>query len=181
MATQRTYYESVPMHWSALLFLGVFDLAVTATGIWILAAGRWSGLIALLTGAFLATLFLIFARLQIRVYAAGLAARFGTFGPRITHADIVTATPLRYPFGVYLGWGIRYGTRRRRAYSVPFLWGGVELELRDGRWIYLSSRRPAELAEAVGAWQLTGSGAPPPGPPPSLRPSHGLDHLTSCR
>ncbi len=147
------------MHWPALLFLGVFDLAVIATGTWMLTAGRWGGLIALLTGTFLAMLFLIFWRLQIRVDASGLRAWFGPFGPRLTHADVVRATPLRYPLGVYLGWGIRFGTRRRRAYSVPFRSRGVELELRDGRRIYLSSRRPNELAEALGSWRPASSDA----------------------
>ena len=130
------------------------DVAAIAAAFWMLASGRWVGFIGLAFGAFaLTATLLVFRRLQIRVDASGVAARFGRFGPNLAHADIARVTPLRYPLRVYLGWGIRGGIGGRRwAYTSAFCMDGVEFELRDGQALLLLEPPAARANRRRGTW-----------------------------
>ncbi len=154
LSTPRNFCEILPLNRVALLVWVVLDLGAIAAAIWMLTSDRWGGFIGLTFGAFaLTATLLVFRRLQVRVDAGGVAARFGPFDPTLAHADIARATPMRYPLRVYLGWGIRGGIGGRRwAYTSAFCTDGVELERRNGQRYYFSSRRPRELADAVEAW-----------------------------
>ena len=105
LSAPRNYCESLPLNRATLLAWVVLDLAAIAAAFWMLASGRWGGFIGLAFGAFaLTATLLVFRRLQVRVDASGVAARFGRFGPNLAHADIARVTPMRYPRRVYLGW-----------------------------------------------------------------------------
>lgn len=65
--------------------------------------------------------------------------------------EIAAVEPLAYrPLREFGGWGVRWGSQNRRAFTVS---GdrGVELTLRDGRRVVLGSSRPDELAADVAA------------------------------
>ena len=154
LSTPRNFCETLPLNRAALVVWVAGDVAAIAAAFWMLASGKWGGFIGLTFGAFAVTAtLLVFRRLQVRVDASGVAARFGRFGPNLAHADIARVTPLRYPLRVYLGWGSRGGIGGRRwAYTSAFCMDGVEFELRDGQRFYFSSRRPRELTDAAEAW-----------------------------
>jgi hypothetical protein len=64
----------------------------------------------------------------------------------IGSVQAVTYRPLR-EFG---GWGIRWGWKGSRAYSIAGN-RGVELELREGKLIVVGSETPEALATAIGS------------------------------
>ncbi|HYC19702.1 MAG TPA: DUF6141 family protein [Candidatus Bathyarchaeia archaeon] len=82
----------------------------------------------------------------------GVSLRFFPLYSRtIPLGDIVTYEALQYhPVLEYGGWGIRFGTHRRRAYTVSGN-RGVELELTTGAKLLVGSRRPDELVSAIRA------------------------------
>ena len=69
---------------------------------------------------------------------------------RVPRSSIARAEAVRYrPLRDYLGWGIRWMPGRGWAYTVQGE-RGVRVHLRDGRSFLLGSRRPDELATALG-------------------------------
>ncbi|MGZ7167683.1 MAG: hypothetical protein ACXVIP_04695, partial [Halobacteriota archaeon] len=73
------------------------------------------------------------------------------FSRTIPLSDIVTYEARQYrPVLEYGGWGIRFGTRRKRAYTMSGN-RGVELELIDGTRLLMGSQRPDELVSAIRA------------------------------
>ncbi len=90
-----------------------------------------------------------FASLRIRVDADGIEARYGPFRHRTRPAEVTSVEVERYPWRVYAGWGIRYRTGGRRAWSVPFIPAGVAIATADGKRYHLSSREPERLRSAI--------------------------------
>ena len=90
-------------------------------------------------------------RLVITVDDDALAfAVFPFLRRRVPRARIAGAEPVRYhPLRDYLGWGIKWMPGRGWAFSVQ---GdrGVRVHLTSGRSFLLGSRRPDELAAALG-------------------------------
>ena len=104
---------------------------------------------AVLTGAVVLAIDQWFMVLLVTADHDGLEARFGPFHTRLDARDLFSATDAPYRWTQYGGWGIR-GLGKRRAWSVPFLRTGVEFVMHDGRHVYVSSRTPRALVEAVG-------------------------------
>jgi hypothetical protein len=96
---------------------------------------------------------LLGAKLIVEVREDGLFVRFRPFHLRprqIPLAQVVGHRALKYrPIREYGGWGLRYGSGGR-AYNVS---GdrGVRIDFADGKHLLLGSRRPDELAAAIGA------------------------------
>ena len=107
-------------------------------------------LVWLLMGVGFPALFLS-ARLVVEVRDDGLHYRYYPFHRRfhrIGVEEIEEAEARTYrPVLEYGGWGIRYG-RRGKAYNVSGN-RGVQLKLRDGRWILFGSQRAEEFASAL--------------------------------
>lgn len=108
-----------------------------------------SGLVLLGLGPLLFWLSLTFNHLKVRVTDDGVRFQFGPLGKSINTSEIVAVEVERYGWLSYGGWGIRFSTRGRRAYSVPGHPRGVALQLRDGIRYHISSGNPQALASAV--------------------------------
>jgi hypothetical protein len=64
-------------------------------------------------------------------------------------SDIVSYEIRLYrPLVEFGGWGIRFGSQRKRAYTMSSN-RGVELQLTDGTRLLIGSQRPEELASAI--------------------------------
>ena len=93
-----------------------------------------------------------FRKLVVWVDSTHVAFGYGKFRKRFHQDQIRTVKSTPYSFVKYGGSGIRYARGGHRAWSVPFLHTGVELELEENgkdRTYYISSRRPAELELAI--------------------------------
>lgn len=104
---------------------------------------------AVLTGALVLALDRWFMVLVVTADRSGVEARFGPFHTRLDAGEIASAADVPYRWMRYGGWGIR-GLGSRRAWTVPFLRTGVEFTTHDGRQVYVSSRAPHALIEALG-------------------------------
>ncbi|MGZ4904580.1 MAG: DUF6141 family protein [Halobacteriota archaeon] len=91
-------------------------------------------------------------KLTTDVRSDGVHLRFFPLYSRvIPPSDIVTYEARQYhPVLEYGGWGIRFGTRRKRAYTMSGN-RGVELEFTDGTRLLIGSQRPDKLASAIRA------------------------------
>jgi len=91
-------------------------------------------------------------RLVTEVSPSGVRIALEPFSRRhIAPAEIDGCRVVRYrPLRDFGGWGARWASGGRRAYSTGGR-TGVEVDLRDGTQVVLGSRRPEELAEAIGA------------------------------
>lgn len=144
------YAESVPSSRWTLLTVALAAAATAIAGLLSLVAGeRLGGALLLLAGAVLGAVVLVFGRLAIRVDAGELRFGFGPLGVRLPAARIEAVEVERYRWLPYGGWGIRFATAGRRAWSVPFQGQGVSVRTVEGTRYHLSSRRPRELAAAV--------------------------------
>ncbi len=130
--------------WTVLTASALFAIAGN------LAGDAWIGLLAAL---FTLTLIILvdrwFMTMQVTVDQEAVTARFGPFATRLAHPRIVSVEAQDYRWITYGGWGIRWGTQRRRAWSVPFLNRGVMLALTDGTRYFISSRSPEDLRSSI--------------------------------
>ena len=108
-------------------------------------------LIVVLCGVLIPVGFL-FARLEVRVSAAGLRLRYVPFRNRwIDASTIVDWEVVDYrPIREWGGWGIRYGFRRGWAYTA-YGARGVQLTLVGGKRLLVGSQRPEALAAGLTA------------------------------
>jgi hypothetical protein len=144
------YAESVPSSRWTLVAVALAAAVTTLAGLLSLIAGeRFGAVMLLLAGAVLGAVVLVFGRLAIRVDADELRFSFGPLGVRLPAARIEAVEVERYRWLPYGGWGIRFATAGRRAWSVPFQGQGVSVRTVEGTRYHLSSRRPGELAAAV--------------------------------
>ncbi len=107
------------------------------------------GLVLLGLGPLLFWLSLTFNHLKVRVTDDGVRFQFGPLGKSLNASEIDAVEVEPYGWLSYGGWGIRFSTRGRRAYSVPGHPRGVALQLRDGTCYHISSGNPEALASAV--------------------------------
>ena len=94
----------------------------------------------------------VFGTLRIRVAAAELRVRFGPLGPTLRAAEIVRARVEPHRWLAYGEWGARLEWQDgcwSNAYLAPFVRSGV-IDTRGGRRCHVTSRRPTDLAQAVG-------------------------------
>ncbi|MBI4337695.1 MAG: DUF3093 family protein [Chloroflexi bacterium] len=152
------YHERVPNPWwlRALLYGGILADVVAIVAAALdggLGDAAWAfypamGLALLVVGA---TAF-NFSYLDIRVTEAELRFGFGWFGKRIPLHAIAEMQVARYEWMQYGGWGIRFRTKGRRAWSVPGVPEGVVVTAErngKGRHYFVSSQRPHLLREAL--------------------------------
>ena len=99
--------------------------------------------------AILSPLALAAWRLEIRLESARLVVRLHPFPRReVALSSIVSSEPRTYhPFREFLGWGWRIGPSGR-ALTVPGH-TGLQLVLRGGQRLLVSSAHPERLAEAI--------------------------------
>lgn len=143
------YSETVPASRLARLLLGGAALLLLALALVLVAGGETLAAVgAAVVSIALFAAFRTFGTLHLEVGDEELRASFGNFSQRIAFDRIRAVAVERYEWLPHGGWGIRFGLRRRRAYSVPFRRRGVRVELPDARW-HFSSEHPEELAAAL--------------------------------
>ena len=143
------YSETVAASGLARLLLGGAALLSLAFAVVLFAGGETLAAIgASVVGLALFAAFRTFGTLHLELGHEELRASFGNFSQRIALDQIRAVAVERYEWLPHGGWGIRFGLRRRRAYSVPFRRRGVRVELPDARW-HFSSEHPEELAAAL--------------------------------
>lgn len=101
--------------------------------------------------AVLLDLFLLinFTNLSVSVADRGIEFRYGLFGKSLTWGQITAAEASDYRWITYGGWGIRFSTKGRRAWSQLGVKRGVVIEVDEGgnsRRYFVSSKRADELA-----------------------------------
>ena len=114
-------------------------------------APDWVVILIWVFGAFLLPLFMFRLSLETRVVAReGIHLRFRPFrGRTVPFESIESVTPGTYrPIREFGGWGVRWGGKGKRAYSVS---GNerVEVILDDGTAWTIGTARPDELAAAI--------------------------------
>jgi len=88
-------------------------------------------------------------KLVTEVRSDGLSVRFLPLTHQIIPYEHIKKCETRkyHPIREYGGWGIRYG-RKGKAYTVSGNLG-VQLELIQGKSLFIGSQRPEELAQAI--------------------------------
>ncbi len=104
--------------------------------------------------AVLVDIFLLFnfTNLSVRVTGSGLSFRYGMFGKSFSWEQITSVEATDYRWIAYGGWGIRFSTKGRRAWSQLGVKRGVVVAVTEGknkRSYFISSRKADELAEAL--------------------------------
>jgi hypothetical protein len=128
------------------IFLSLHSLAVSSVGT-IGFAGMLSGIVA----SALVVIVLLVARLRVRVDSQMLDISFRPFVHRkIRLKEIEQFEPRIYrPLMDASGWGVHYSfTGKGWAYNVS---GdrGVQIKLKNGKWLLIGSQKPDELAKAI--------------------------------
>lgn len=155
------YHENVRVHLSIYLLLGALLGGTSGgmTGVAITGAldGSAAAIFFLTFGlsALLALFVLVnFANLSVLVDGEGLQLAYGMFRKRFAWQDMLSVEVMPYQWAQYGGWGIRFSTRGRRAWSQLFVKTGVQVRIRedgDERDYFVSSRHPEELVAALQA------------------------------
>lgn len=97
-------------------------------------------------------LLLNFTSLGVRVTENGFSFRYGMFGKSFSWEQIKSVEATDYKWITYGGWGIRFSTKGRRAWSQIGAKRGVVVEVVEGgkeRSYFVSSNRADELAETI--------------------------------
>ena len=108
-------------------------------------------LLALLVQGFVA---LNFLSLSVSVSSDSVQFAYGMFKRRFKWSQVTSYSVQRYDWKRYGGWGLRFGPHGRRAWSVPGVGEGVAFRVEEkgqSREYFVSSRKPAEFAQAVAA------------------------------
>ncbi len=104
--------------------------------------------------AVLLDIFLLFnfTNLAITVNDRGLEFRYGMFGKFFAWDTMSNAKSNEYRWITYGGWGIRFSTQGRRAWSQLSVKEGVVVDVTEGgkkRHYFISTRRPEELESVL--------------------------------
>lgn len=104
--------------------------------------------------AILLDVFLLFnfTNLSVSVADRGFEFRYGVFGKSFTWDQITSVKATDYRWITYGGWGIRFSTKGRRAWSQLGVKRGVVIDVTEGthaRHYFISSKRADELADAL--------------------------------
>ena len=150
------YSESIPAPRWVLAIVVVSALVMLGGVLIVLAAGDSPALFRVLitlvlTASAIAMLVVarMFAVLRVEVTDEGVDFRFGRFGKMLRSDQIMHASPDRYPWLRYGGWGVRFSSGGDRAYSQAFERGSVVIDAADHHRYHVSSRHSAELADAI--------------------------------
>lgn len=144
---------------AAIAMIGASAVLVTADGL--STVGRAVPAIVLVIAG-LGMLFVArtFARLRVRVTEADLEFGFRSVKKSLRGDEVVSAAPDRYPWLRYGGWGVRVSTGGYRAYSQAFERESVVIHAADQHRYHVTSRHPAELAEAINHMAAAESASP---------------------
>ena len=157
--------ESVRVPGWVIAVLGIV-LGVTAGGLTGVAVRNLAGDDPIISGSeagvFYATfaiavlvdvfLLLNFTNLSVSVADSGFEFRYGFFGKSFTWDQINSVEVTDYRWINYGGWGIRFSTKGRRAWSQLGVKRGIVIDVTEGgksRRYFVSSRRADELADAL--------------------------------
>jgi hypothetical protein len=153
------FSESVPMPlwFRAILLAGIGSVVagmiaplVDPAKSWIWYATYYPTMAVAL--AALVVVFGSFRRLRIAVTDDRVEFGFGVFRRSLPLASIQSCEVKRYNWLPYGGWGIRFSTRGRRAYSMPGVPRGVEITVGQGkkaRRYFVSSTQPERFASSL--------------------------------
>lgn len=152
--TGPIYAESVPNPWwlQATIWLGPPAALFGLVSIWREETGvaRVLGVAVLVaTAALFVALGVWFRALRIEVSRDSLRYGWGPVGAVRRWPDVLDAEVEPYGWLAYGGWGLRFSTGKRRAYSVPGVRFGVAVRTRDGKRTHLASRKPEALCAAI--------------------------------
>lgn len=90
--------------------------------------------------------------LKVAVTSDSVEFAYGIFKRRLRWSQVTGYSVQRYDWKRYGGWGLRFGLRGRRAWSVPGVPEGVSFQVEENgkrREYFVSSRKPAEFARTV--------------------------------
>ncbi len=153
-STGLIYAESVPNPWwlQATIWLGPPAVLFGLASVWREEAGvaRALGVAVLLAvAAGFVAVGVWFRALRIEVSREALRYGWGPVGAVRRWPDVLDAEVEPYRWLTYGGWGLRFSTDKRRAYSVPGVRFGVAVRTRDGKRTHLASRQPEALCAAI--------------------------------
>jgi hypothetical protein len=153
------YEEEIeaPLWLPAVLAAGMAALVTAAVALGVGREAGWKLLawyypLMSVAGALLLASFVSFRRLRIEVGQTAVRFRFGLFRRSLPLVGVQACEVRRYRWLTYGGWGVRFATGGRRAWSMPGAAEGVEITVAEGtkvRRYFVSSRSPELLAEAV--------------------------------
>ena len=113
----------------------------------------WVVVLCLCLGvAFPLTFYGLMGQLRTRILDDGVLVVWGVaevIKKKVPFGDIHEVEPVTYsPIGEFGGWGIRFGSGKKRAWTVS---GdqAARLHLEDGIQLYIGSRHPSRLAERI--------------------------------
>lgn len=150
--------------WLWGLMVGVLVLLVVILGLVLFQAAGQEGVVPAVAGLVVgivvevgAALLIYTMKLTVRVDAAGLHVRFWPLVKRDIPLDTIARCEARtyHPILEYGGWGVRCSWKGM-AYNVSGN-RGAQLEFTNGKRLLIGSRRPEELAAAVGQARRRGS------------------------
>lgn len=153
-ATNPIYAESVSSPWwlQATIWLGPPAALFALISVWCTEDGV-ARLVSVALLLSLAVALVLLARwltaLNIEVTRAALRYGWGPLGAQRRWPDVLDAEVEPYRWITYGGWGLRFATGKRRAYSVPGVRFGVVVRTRDGKRTHLASRQPEALCAAI--------------------------------
>ena len=107
------------------------------------------GIVLVVSGILWLSLSVTFTKLRIEVTDAGVQFRFGPFGRLVRSSEIGKVEVEPYRWLVYGGWGIRFSTKKRQAFSLPGHPVGVAITTSLGTRYHVSSNDPDTLASAI--------------------------------
>ena len=148
------YSEAVPNPWwlQATIWLGPPAVLLGIVSTWREETGisRVIGVgLLLLLGAGLVAIGIWLTALRVDVTREALRYRWGPLGATRRWPDVLDADVEAYRWQTYGGWGLRFASGKRRAYSVPGVRFGVAVRTRDGKRTHLASRNPEALCAAI--------------------------------
>ena len=153
-ATGPMYTESVRNPWwlLAAIWLGAPGSLAGAVGVGVTDSGiaRVIGVgVMLVLAAALAVLGVWLTALSIEVTPTALRYGWGPMEATRRWSDVLGAEVEPYRWQTYGGWGLRFASGKRRAYSVPGVRFGVMVGTRDGKRTHLASKQPEALCAAI--------------------------------
>ncbi len=153
------YEEQIaaPLWLMAILTAAILALVVAMIAVafdpdagWQLLA--WYYPLMAFAGVLLLAVTAAFRRLRIAVNDSGVRMSFGFIHKTLPAANIEGCEVQKYRWLTYGGWGIRFASGGRRAWSMPGVLDGVKITVKEDmrvRRYFVSSRSPELLSAAV--------------------------------